>query len=526
MESLTICPMEYFAERTGSLNGCIKIADKLLDDRIWLHRDIYYKPAVENIFDTVFDFDVNVNREYLLSMDYLSALLTVYRELKEERHKEKFLEIVGQFFDYFERGMFSPTKDDDLIICAQTLMFVKSFSIIDYEKSLNAKIIDLLYKYAVYCHNDENYNDENNHGLFTDLALLHLSVLFGTLFEAEEWRKHAMKRVLKFFDATFYKDGFNIEGSLSYFRLNLLQYRTIVKFCNAYNISGVGALEKKIENAEQIFYSFARKDGSFPMIGDGTEIVLKEYNDISALYPDAGICVVKMGEMYLTFKCKGIMQAHTHVDDMSITARFQTFDLALDSGQYNYDRYHPVNRYLRTSGGHSGIFPLFADGLGLREYLGRRNFGGVNKFELNKETCLISGGYELDGGEIKVYRDITVKPECIEVRDSWTCSRPQNMRQRFILPAKFLDKSRYTASKSIFETSAEEYDIRYEIKAGGKVSAVTTMNFGVLSKKYGEMESTVLLDTTAECSMRGEITALITVERAENKKMENLPDEY
>lgn len=520
MEDLTICPMEYFAERVGGISSCKKIADELLEDRVWLHRDIYYKPVTENIFDTIFDFDVNVNREYLFSMDYLSALLSVYREFKEEKYHRKFLKIVEQFLAYCERGMFFPNKDDDLIICAQTLMFIKSFSIIKYENSLKSKITALLYKYAVYCHNDENYNDENNHGLFTDLALLHLSVLFKALPEAEEWKEHAVKRVLKLFAITFYEDGFNIEGSLSYFRLNLLQYQTIVKFCDVYNISGVNVLEKKIENAEQVFYSFARKGGSFPMIGDGNEMVLKEYNDNSALYPNAGICVVKVGEMYLTFKCKGVMQAHSHVDDTSITARFRTIDLTLDSGQYNYDRYHPINRYLRTSGGHSGIFPIFVDGFGLREYLARRSFCEINKFyfDSDKERYLISGGYELDEGKIKVWRDIIVKAECIEVKDSWICSSPQNMRQRFVLPGNLLDRSRFTVSKRIFEAKVEQYAIRYEIKTGGAF-VTTTMNFGVLSKKYEEFEPTILLDTVAENSREGEITAIITVYERNRKNL-------
>lgn len=516
MKSLEISPMEYFTERVGSVGKCIKIAEELFQNKIWLHSNIFYKPITENIFDTVFETDITVKREYLFSMDYLSALLSVYRENRQERYLKKFLDVVGQFFEYYERGMFFPVKEDDLIVCAQTLMFIKAFSIVEYEESLKNKIIALLYRYAVYCRDNNNHQDDNNHGLFTDLALLHLSVLFEKLSEAEEWRMHAVRRIHKLFEDTFYKDGVNKEGSLSYFRFNLSQYQSIMEFCKVYEIPGMDMIIQKIGFAKQIFCSFARSDGSYPIIGDGVEMVLKEHNDISALYPEAGICVVKTGQMYLTFKCKGIVQAHTHVDDTSITARFQAFDLVLDSGQYNYDRYHPINRYLRTSGGHSGIFPLFADSLGLKEYLKRCSFSGIDKFDFDGSICCTSGGYELDGGAIKVRRDITIKPERIEVHDKWICKTPQNMRQRFVIPGEFIETSRFTASQRVFETKADKYTIKYEITSE-TTPIVTTVNFGVLSRRYGDSETTVLLDTIAENSVSGEITAVITVRNGKNE---------
>lgn len=510
MRSLSIYPIKYFVDRAGGINNCLKIADKLLKNKVYLYDDIYFELTAENIFETNFQTSHRINREYLFAMDYLSALLSAYKVTSSYLYREKFLEIISQFFDYYERNLFTPTKDDDLIVYAQTLMFIKSFTIITYKEPLKVQIIALLYKYAEYCYNDQNYCDDNNHGLFVDLALLHLAVIFGELPEAGKWKEHAIERVQNLFAVAFYEDGFNNEGSLGYFRLNLINYRKVVEFCEVYQISGLEILKQKLEQAEQVFFSFSHSNGSYPMIGDGKEIILSEHNDISALYPDGGICVVKTKEMYLTFKCRAAMQVHTHVDDTSITARFQSFDLALDPGQYKYDRYDPINRYLRTSGGHSGVFPLFVDSLGLKEYLDRRNASGIDKFDFNGINCYISGGYEMDGGKIKVYRDIIVKPESIEIRDSWICEKPQNMRQRFVLPKEFLEVSRFTASKQLFETNVGGYDIRYKITSE-KTPIMTTMNFGVLSRQYEKYESTVLLDTVAENSKKGEIIAVITV---------------
>lgn len=508
MENLSLCPIPYFCDRTDE-STCVEIAENMIRNRIYLWGDVWLEPSESNIFDTSFEMDAIVNREYLLAMDYLSSLLSAYKKTGNDIYKQKFFEIILQFFDYYDRGKFIPALEDDLIVCAQILMFIKSFSLISYEYPLKDKIQKLMYDYAMYCYDDKNHYDDNNHGLFTDMGLLHLSICFGNLPDAKNWQNHAIKRVEKLFETAFYQDGFNNEGSLHYFFYNLNQYQKILKFCEVYHVKGLEGIYQKIAMSEKVLLSFAHRDGSYPVIGDGDEFFLKPGNYTAAIYSHAGICVAKIKDMYLTLKGKAVMQSHTHVDDTSITARFQVFDLALDSGQYNYDRYHPINRYLRTSGGHSGIFPLFVDGLSLKEYLDRRNDAAVEQFHCDGNVCRILGRYELDDGDIKVWRKITMTANRIEVCDCWECTHPQNMRQRFILPQEFLEKSRFTASKRLFETSMETFDIKYEVTS--KVPITTTVNFGVYSKEYVKFESTILLDTIAENSLCGEITAIITV---------------
>lgn len=511
MKKLTIRPMKHYCDR-GYNSRCIEISDKLLQNSICLWGNVYVSPATENMFDTHFETTDKTYREYMFAMDYLSTLLSAYRQTEDPRYRDKFLEIVRQFFEFYDRGAFVITNSDDLIVCAQTLMFIKSFSLIDYESSLKEKITDLLYEHARYCYDDKNHWDNFNHGLFTDMALLHLSVLFDSLPEAGDWQRHAVERVQRLYAASFYEDGFNNEGSLTYFQHNILQYQEILDFCDIYKIDGLASIQDRLNQNKVILRSFAHNDSSFPVIGDGKECFAPESkgNSLSALYPNAGICVLKTGNIYLTFKCKANLQDHTHIDDTSITARYKNTDLALDGGQYNYDRYHPITRYLRSSGGHSGIFPLFADGLFLGEYLKRRNSAGIDMFHFDSTVGEVSGGYELDDGDIRIRREIKVGPDRIEVRDSWECTSPQTMRQRFILPKEFLSRSKFTASKQRFETTVGECEICYQIRAGSPV--VTTVNFGVLSRNYDEFESTLLLDTTAENTTRGEITAMITIQ--------------
>lgn len=511
MKKLSIRPMEFYCDR-GKENEAIVIAEDILRNKIKLWGAYYFEPTAENIFDTVFETNERTYQEYLFAMDYLSTLLSAYRQTNDQRYRDKFLEIVRQFFEFYDRGTLVLTKEDDLIPCAQTLMFIKSFALIDYEAPLREKIIGLLYEHALYCFDDRNHYDNDNHGLFTDMALLHLSVLFDALPEAAVWQRRAVERVRRLYAVAFYEDGFNNEGSLTYFRHNLLQYQYILDFCEVYQVSGLSHIQDKLNQNKAVLESFAHSDHGFPAIGDGCEFSAPHFqcNAISAVYRDGGICVMKTNGIYLTFKCKSFFQDHTHVDDTSITVRYRDIDLALDCGQYNYDRYHPVNRFLRSSAGHSGIVPLFVDGLFLKEYLDRRNAAGIRDYRFDGTVGTVSGGYELDDGAIKVWRSVTVEPYRVEVRDRWECASPQTMRQRFALPKEFLPKSKFTASKRLFETAVGTCGICYQILSESPV--FTTTNFGVLSRMYGEFEPTILLDTVAEHSMGGEITAVITIQ--------------
>lgn len=511
MKKLMIRPMEHYYDR-GKGSRCVEIAEDLFRNKIYLSNAYSFEATTENIFDTVFETGDKSYDHYLFAMDYLSFLLSAYEQTGEPRYQEKFLEIVRQFFDFYERGTLVFTKSYDLTVCAQTVMFIKSFGLISYDEILKEKIIDLLYSHALYFYDDRNHADNDNHGLFSDLGLLHVSVLFEALSEARDWQRHAVERVRRLYAAAFYQDGFNNEGSMSYFRLNIYLYQRVLDFCRVYKITGLEPVQKGLDRSKEVLQAFAHSDGSFPAIGDGLEFSDPQFkcDSISAIYRDGGICVMKTGGIYLTFKSKSFLQAHTHVDDTSITIRYRNMDLALDGGQYNYDRYDPINRYLRTSGGHSGVFPLFADGLSLCEYLNRRNHAEIETFEFDGTIGRVSGGYELDAGAIQVRRNIYVVPNRIEIRDQWECASPQVMRQRFILPKELLPKSRFTASKQLFETATGGCRIQYQVQSNG--AALTTMNFGVISRAYHEFEPAVLLDTTVENMARGEITTIITIQ--------------
>lgn len=503
--------MNYYTDRAvaNEHGSIIDVADDILSNNLYLCRGLYLKPTATNIFDTKLERNAVMEREYLFAMDYMSYLLSAYDITKKIVYKQKFHEILDQFFEYCERTSLELSVYDDLIPYAQSVMLIKALHLLPDVPHIN-KIIELLYKHALYCRDDKNHWDDNNHGLFTDLGLLHLAVLFESLPQSSEWKTHAVKRVNALFAVSFYHDGWNSEQSIAYFAHNLIMYEAILNFCKYYSIQGVEGINHKIAKSHHVFETFAHNDNSYPIIGDGSITHSALHNDESGIFTDAGIAVVKIENMYCTFKCKTELQFHAHLDDTSITVRYRDINILLDSGQFSYDRYNPINKFVRSISGHSCICPVFLDGLSLGEYLSRRNHAGIEGFEMNGDCGVVRGGYELDEGDIKVYREVKIEPLCVTVKDSWENKMPVTMRQRFVLPRIFFDKSNFAYAKKSFETQVEDLSVKYEIVSNVD-NLFTCVNFGVMCKRNFEYEPTLLLDSIAENSLKGEITSIISI---------------
>lgn len=505
-EVYNICKMNYYTDRSVRVNY-IDIADQCTKGILvlWDVHCLDVNNCKGNIFCHKFnETDAVTKHEYLFAMDYLTYVLTAYKETRKEIYKITFEKIIGQFHKYLKTN--GPVLEE-LAVYAQTLLFIKALDIlgsIPYQRDF----LVLLKEYASWLMNDENYMSDNNHGLFQDLALLHISVLFGDDSDSAVWKEHAVRRINQLFQNTYYKDFTNVENSMTYFRFNNYLYEQVVQFCKYYNVDNIKELENKLKKAKEALIFFAHKDGSFPLIGDGEIFYCAESNTFSKLFSDIGIAIIKAGESYISFKCKTIHQAHAHIDVSSITARYKDIDFLIDSGQYNYDRYTPVNRYIRSSAGHSGIFPVFADNMFQKEFCDALEDSHIAEYEHNKDTAYVKGEYRLR--KVYVCREISAFPNEIIVKDSWNSEIPAVMRQRFVLPKELISKSRFIASQHMLETECRDVKFKYEIISDSP-DAFTTVQFGIASPQYNAYEETMLLDTFVENALSGEITAKITI---------------
>ena len=500
--------MDFYYDR-AQRDDNIEIADKCTNGFLFLWDKLYFDINIceGNVFYHKFKHgDIRTKVEYLYTMDYLSSVLSAYKQTCNDLYKEKFLELFGMFTAYIKNeNIFEEVTELDLPILGQILVVIKAVDILGYIPHEDV-IVSLFVKYADWLMNDENYFFDNNHGLLLDLSLLHLSVFLCEHPESERWQKHALERTNKLFSVAYYDDYTNNEHSLYYFKHNNAFYKVIIDFCNYYNIIGAELINEKYNKICETLNIFAHNDGSFPVIGDG-KVFYREGNDISKLFPNLGVAVLKHNQLYLTFKNKTVFQPHAHADISSITARYKDIDFLVDSGHFNYNRYSPINRFVRSPAGHSGIFPLFADGIFQKEFCEKVSYSEITEYEHNESNSYVKGEYQLL--DVKVCREIHISEDEICINDSWKCDNPTTMRQRFVIPKELIEHSQFTASKRILESRVGNCSFKFEIVPSSE-KALTEVQFGVASPRYYEYETTMLLDTYIENSTAGEITAKIT----------------
>jgi len=508
--SFKINKMDFYYDRTIR-KDYIEIADKCTDGFLFLWNKSYLDANLceGNVFFHKFKHgDIRIKVEYLYTMDYLSCVLSAYKQTCNDLYKEKFLELFEMFVEYIKNeNIFENVTEIelDLPIMGQILVVIKAVDILGYIPHKDV-IVSLFIKYADWLMNDENYSFNNNHGLFLDLALLHLSVFLREHPDSELWQKHALERTKKLFSVAYYDDYTNNEHSLSYFKHNNTLYKVIIDFCKYYNTTGVESINEKYSKICETLNIFAHNDDSFPVIGDG-EVFYGEGNDISKLFPNLGVAVLKHDQLYMAFKNKTVFQLHAHTDISSITARYKDIDFIVDSGHFNYNRYTPINRFVRSSAGHSGIFPLFADGMFQKEFCEKISYSEITEYEHNESNSYVKGVYQLL--DVEVCREIHISENEIIINDSWKCENPTTMRQRFVISKELIEHSQFTASKRTLESHVGNCSFKFEIIPSSE-KALTEVQFGVAAPKYYEYETTMLLDTYIENSTAGEITAKIT----------------
>lgn len=503
--------MTYYYDRWENM-GSLDIANKCLENCLYLWKN--YSMTADMINGNIFFYrfsgkDARTKNEYLFTMDYMSILLSAYKMTKKEAYKNKFLELYHMFIEYVDTN--DPLNNGielDLPVLGQVLLVIKAIDVLGRIPKEN-KIQDLFKRYADWLMDRSTWITDHNHGLFQIIAQLHLSVCMPDFYPVQEWRQSAIEHLNLLYKRAYYGDYVNNEFSLSYFRYNNDLYTSICDFCNYYKIDGIKEIHSAIEETRKALNIFAHSDASFPVIGDGSVFYGNSWNMESKLFPEGNIAVVKIDELYFSFKNRTEFQSHAHIDLTSITARYKNIDFLIDSGQHNYDRYTPINRFVRSSAGHSSIFPLYADGLFLLDFCNRISYSRISDYDKDSDRARVVGEYKLD--DVSVTREIKAERHTMVISDSWKCEKPTAIRQRFVIPQVLLENSRFSFDAHLLESKVEGIHFKYQIITDIP-NALTTVQFGVAAPEYNMFETTMLLDTIAENTTEGKITAVITFE--------------
>ena len=245
--------MDFYYDR-AIRDDYIEIADKCTNGFLFLWNKLYLDENLcdGNIFFYKFEGEnVETQTVYLYSLDYLSYVLTAYKETGKEVYKNTFDKYINQFYEFIKtEGPFY----DDLSVMGQILCFIKALDILG-EIPYQDYIEKLMLHYADWLADKKNHKFINNHELFGDISLLHISVLFKNHPKSNEWQNYAIECINKMFSLAYYADYTNNENSIGYFNYNNILYSGIIDFCAHYDITSINEIKYSLDGFSIILES-------------------------------------------------------------------------------------------------------------------------------------------------------------------------------------------------------------------------------------------------------------------------------
>jgi glycosyltransferase involved in cell wall biosynthesis len=315
-------------------------------------------------------------------------------------------------------------------------------SILDNDVTLLRDATNWLFYWSEWI-SDPNNVTTGNHALMQSLALLNAGIFYNNLNQVSDiYINLACQRTKYLIDVSFDMDGLCNENTIGYHLFNVRLYEKFVDTLLSNNITSnyLSEIENSLVKARQAFLYCIRQDGTIPPIGDSPvyKVNFEPINE-SYCFTESGFAVIKNNDLYLSLVCGSRTEIHKHVDDTSITLRYNGCDLIIDGGSYLYDRLDRHRICLESSRGHSGIFLAQFDDLLRSDYV--RKAGQLNARIINFSESDVAAELEcistLCDGNFKLHRKIKVFfPDEIIIHDSISgdgVSSQTIARQRFIL---------------------------------------------------------------------------------------------
>ena len=207
---------------------------------------------------------------------------------------------------------------------------------------------------------EENYQPNHNHGLFSDAGLHLAADAVSTLPESAEWASVASERFRTTLARTVEVDeGVHLEHSPFY---QLVMRRALERFGSTGLLPEV-ELEALLERMDQATAWMTSPDGTLPMIGDTSAgadpdpPARERVAGCSGLkaFPKSGYAMVRDGGSYLFVTAAFHSAAHKHSDDLSYCLYESGRLLIGDAGNAGYEYEGAARQFCVSPGAHSGI---------------------------------------------------------------------------------------------------------------------------------------------------------------------------
>ena len=326
--------------------------------------------------------DVRVLWE-LNRLGHFLTLARAYSLTFDERYSAEFFAQLRSWADQNPYGR-GPNWTCAMEVALRAINLLAAFETFRHSPELNADFLSfflrLLQRHGSYIRRnlEFSYLATSNHYLSDVVGLLWLGLMLPELRDAREWREFGLDQTLREMDKQVLSDGVDFEASTGYHRFvtELLLYSFLL--CKANNVEIEERYWSKLHQMLAYIRAYMRPDGFAPLIGDTDSGRVLPIGDRSArdhgylldigpeipqagsrAFPDAGIYIMRDGDLYLCFNASdaGIngRGSHGHNDALSIEVSARGRAFIVDPGTYVYSADLKKRHEFRSTAYHSTV---------------------------------------------------------------------------------------------------------------------------------------------------------------------------
>ena len=312
-------------------------------------------------------YDNNSHELFAHSLSILPSLIIAHKETKNEVMLIKGIEIITSWIDNNSRfnifqSDFSWRDHSTAMRVINILHFIDYASIyISINPLENNKINKTMIDSASFLSSKHNYANNNNHGIFEDLALLSLGIHIEDTLIKSHYVKLSINRFIQQINNTFSKKGVHLENSPGYHLGITGTSKRMLDMVNKYEYGYLidDSTKKIMRLALCNKYYFVLNSGLIPPVGDSIATQYTNFEECKQnflLQDDvAGYQIYKDKAFYLLSRTQSPYDTHKHSDAMSFVYEVDKELIFGEAGFLDYT-HSENNKYTKSHLGHNQIF--------------------------------------------------------------------------------------------------------------------------------------------------------------------------
>jgi peptidoglycan/xylan/chitin deacetylase (PgdA/CDA1 family) len=217
--------------------GEIKIADIYMDDYIYVER---FPPVKETPPLTWQEdpYDENYWRFIYYSLRSTRHLLYAARETNNKAYSNKLIEIVDSFLlDGMNENV---AWEDPHAVAFRTMVLTNTWwklrELNELPVDTSTRLLQALEVHARYLMKEENFEDQDNHGITEASALVVLAMSFPDLAGSAEWKSIGSERLNRLIMTLVDEDGVLVENSPYYHFYSLQKFWEIKQYADTFGV--------------------------------------------------------------------------------------------------------------------------------------------------------------------------------------------------------------------------------------------------------------------------------------------------